>query len=974
MIRQHSVEIRSIRWNISGLSGARPRFGSKKRAVASVRGVLTLGVLSALLLFAARPARCQTETVLYNFTGGSDGGSPASSLTYRDGNLYGTTFFGGVGYLGLGSGTVFELSPNGRGDWNEVVLYNFCSQGGANCTDGAFPNGPVVFDNMGNLYGIAPEGGNVLNCPFSVGCGVAFELSPQGAGWTETVVHAFCSQFSGDVCHDGTYPGGVLLIDQAGNLYGQVAAGVFELSPSSGGWSDEFISFNIENSRSGLTMDANGNIFGDAEQASTGKEVVFELSPNSSGDWTTNPLYIFANSPGVVVWGRPVLDLAGNIYAARVSTCTSHTFEHVCTQEIVYKLTPASPEWTRTNLYVSPQIETEVGSAYAYTGSLTLDAAGNVYGTTLLGGTNNLGSVFELAAPAAGEAYTEKTLWNFSGTDGSEPGSSVILDNDGNLYGTASGGGSGGNGVVFEVSPERSTTTITLTSSANPSTSGQAVTLTASVNSSAGAPPNGETVTFNNGSVVLGTASLGAGAASLTTSSLPTGIDTITATYSGDSTFASGMSPTLRQVVNSTKKSATATALVSNLNPSTYGQPVTWSATVTTSGSVVPTGNVTFMWSSSAIGTATLNASGVATLTRSNLNADAYPLTAVYKGDAYNLGSMSPIVDQVIQQTTSSATLTSSPNPSTPGEAVTFTAKISSPTVKATGPVSFTAGKTVLGTVELSNGKATFTTSTLATGSTTVTVTFDGDSNIPGSSASVTQVVQQSIGSGTSSTALSYTENPSTLAEAFTATATSSSGTPSGTMTFSVGSTTLGTVALTGGIATFNTTTLSVGSNTVMATYSGNSQIETSSAWVTQTFVMPVSGALYLQQEGGSAGGATTFGLGTSSANFVPYYTGLPNNPSPTGQLLVGTFPAGTLINFGMYTTFGSQSGYAFSTGTDQASLVSFADLSNSLGMDHGITQQTSPTTWLLHLDDALSYLFDDDNNDVLMELIVAPN
>jgi len=189
-----------------------------------------------------------------------------------------------------------------------------------------------------------------------------------------------------------------------------------------------------------------------------------------------------------------------------------------------------------------------------------------------------------------------------------------------------------------------------------------------------------------------------------------------------------------------------------------------------------------------------------------------------------------------------------------------------------------------------------------------------------------------------------------------------------------VRSITLGTVALTSGKAVLNTTTLAVGSNTVTATYSGNSEIAASSAWVTQTFVMPVSGALYLQQEGGSAAATTTFGLGTSSANLVPYYTGLPNSPNPTGELLVGTFPAGTLINFGMYTTFGSQSGYAFSTGTDQASLVSFADLSNSLGMDHGITQQTSSTTWLLHLDDALSYLYDDDNNDVLMELIVVPN
>ncbi len=286
-------------------------------------------------------------------------------------------------------------------------------------------------------------------------------------------------------------------------------------------------------------------------------------------------------------------------------------------------------------------------------------------------------------------------------------------------------------------------TTTTLVSSLNPSLVGQAVTFTATVTSSAGSPPNGEIVTFYNGSAVLGTAPLSAGIASLTTSSLPAGTFTITATYAGDATFAPSTSPGLRQVVNSTTKSATSTVLVSSLNPSIYGQKVTWTVTVTTSGSVPPTGKVNFNWSVFSIGSANLNSSGIATLTRSNLNADPYPLTAVYVGDANNLGSASAILNQVITQATSTATLTSSPNPSTQGESVTFTATITSPTTTPTGPVTFTAGKTTLGTVELTKGKATLTTSTLAVGSTTVTVTYPWNSNISESSASVTQVVQQ---------------------------------------------------------------------------------------------------------------------------------------------------------------------------------------------------------------------------------------
>ena len=142
---------------------------------------------------------------------------------------------------------------------------------------------------------------------------------------------------------------------------------------------------------------------------------------------------------------------------------------------------------------------------------------------------------------------------------------------------------------------------------------------------------------------------------------------------------------------------------------------------------------------------------------------------------------------------------------------------------------------------------------------------------------------------------------------------------------------------------------------------------------IDDTFVMPYNGMLYLQQKGGEAGASTDFGIGTSPANFVRYYSGLPNNPSPTGEVMVGYFSKGTVINFAMFTQFGAQSGWAFSTGSTPASVVAFWDVDNSLHMGGKITQQTSPTTWLLHLDDALSYLYDDDDNDVLIQIRVAP-
>jgi hypothetical protein len=370
------------------------------------------------------------------------------------------------------------------------------------------------------------------------------------------------------------------------------------------------------------------------------------------------------------------------------------------------------------------------GGGVEFNGDGTIDVLlGNGDGTfqpavTYDSGGYGTGSV--VAADVNGDGKTDivtATQSVIPGPDGNRDGlASVLLNNTGS--------------TVFQ-------TTTLLLSSLNPSLAGQAVTLTAVASSAAGIPQGGE-VTFYYYEVpgIVGTASLSGGTASINTSSLPIGTSVITAIYRGSGQYGPSMSPALQQAVNPTTKSVTSTALASSLNPSIYGQKVTWTATVTTSGPATPTGKVNFKWDGYSIGSATLNASGVATLSRPNLNVYTYPLTAVYAGDANNVGSTSAILNQVVKETTSTAALSSSANPSTDGQAVTFTATITSPTVTATGPVTFTAGKTVLGTAQLSNHKATFTTSTLAVGSTTVTATYSGDSNIAESSASVMQTVQ----------------------------------------------------------------------------------------------------------------------------------------------------------------------------------------------------------------------------------------
>ncbi len=402
-----------------------------------------LAVLSALLaiLTAGSSVAAQTGTVLYAFTGGSDGGQPFARLTADGaGNFYGTTAVGGLGY-----GTVFELSPNGSGGWTETVLHAFT--GGA---DGAYPLGsPVIFDGQGNLYGTAVEGG-------ANGFGVVFELSPARKGWNETVLYNFASGAG------GVYPFNGLIMDSAGNFYGTdnvyqsghaITEGVFELSQSGGNWTEKVIYDNevaVANfGGGGLTMDSAGNIFG----VSSGgflPQIVFELSPNGHGGWNSTMLHSFQKR--YYAEGTPVLDKSGNVYGTTSSGGASNN-------GTVYKLSPGkNGKWTEEVLYAFKG-GTQDGSA-PYAG-IVFDAAGNIYGTTAGGGPSDDGTVFELVASVGKgrHGYQEKVLWSFNGTDGSQPFGSLILDGAGNLYGTAAlGGNSGctndqGCGVVFEVTP-----------------------------------------------------------------------------------------------------------------------------------------------------------------------------------------------------------------------------------------------------------------------------------------------------------------------------------------------------------------------------------------------------------------------------------------------------------------------------------------------------------------------------------------
>ena len=385
-----------------------------------------------------------------------------------------------------------------------------------------------------------------------------------------------------------------------------------------------------------------------------------------------------------------------------------------------------------------------------------------------------------------------------------------------------------------------SPTTTSLTSTPNPSVKGQTVTLTATVSPvppAVGVPTG--TVTFKDGATSLGTVTLVNGSASLTISTLAVGSHSLTAAYSGGGNFQASTSAAITQTVN---QGSTSTSLTSTPNPSTVGQTVTLTATVsaTSPASGVPTGTVTFRDGGTTLGVVTL-VNGSASLTVSTLATGNHSLTAIYSGSADFLGSTSPIVIQAVNLLSTSTSLTSTPNPSTTGQAVTLTATVS-PVPPAsgvpTGTVTFRDGNASLGTVTLVNGSASLNISSLALGSHSLTAVYSGSATFAGStSPAVTQVVNAPAAAATS-TSLNTTPNPSSLGQAVTlsSTVTSNAGVPTGTVTFKDGATTLGTVTLVNGSASLNISTLAVGSHSLIAAFNGNASFAASaSAARTQT-------------------------------------------------------------------------------------------------------------------------------------------
>jgi uncharacterized repeat protein (TIGR03803 family) len=403
--------------------------------VGATTAALAVTIVFGLTVVTTGAAHAQSFQLIYTFGGGLDGGQPYSGLTINaKGDLFGTTHAGNQGinwgqvyalrHSGSGytfsdltlvdgaldapavfgpNGTFYTTSPNNLSFyhhgyalnvsppstvvcfgipclWNANVINVF--SGGA---DGGTPNyGALIFDQAGNMYGTTSLGGS--------GNGVVYEMVGSGANWTEQAIYAFAGS------PDGATPYSGVIFDNAGNLYGTTTAGgasgngaVYELSPSGSGWTEQVLySFTGGSDGSyptaGLIFDASGNLYGATNVGGTGGGgTAFELSP-SGGGWTYSLLYSFTGGANCGPWA-----------------------------------------------------------------SLTLNG-GNLYGTTVCDGANSAGNVFELSP--SGNSWTYSSLYDFTGgNDGQFPYSYVLFDPAGNLYGTTLRGGTFLQGVVWKITP-----------------------------------------------------------------------------------------------------------------------------------------------------------------------------------------------------------------------------------------------------------------------------------------------------------------------------------------------------------------------------------------------------------------------------------------------------------------------------------------------------------------------------------------
>ena len=474
---------------------------------------------------------------------------------------------------------------------------------------------------------------------------------------------------------------------------------------------------------------------------SPGDDVIFTLS-RTSGTWAfmVQNLTTPANS-GAVPITQPVnlngvAGLMAGIYASNAGNATVRT-ETVSSFSFSAGVQSVIPLTSTTTTLMSSLNPSMPGQSVTVTATVApATATGTV---TFMDGANMLGT-----GPLSGGTTTFSTSALTTGMHSL----TAVYSGDANDASSTSAA------LTQTVLPTATSTT--LMSSLNPSVFAQNVTFTATVSPAAATG----TVTFKDGANTLGAGGLAGGMATFSTAALSVAAHSITAVYGGDTNDTASTSAAFTQTVN---QAATTTTLMSSVNPSSFGQGVTLTATV---APATATGTVTFKDGATTLGSSPL-ASGMTTFSTDALSVAAHSITAIYSGDTNDLSSTSAVFTQTVNQAATTTTVTSSVNPSTFGQSVTLTATVAPAT--ATGTITFKDGATTLGSSALAGGMATFGTAVLSVAAHSITAVYGGDTN---DAASTSVALTQTVNQGATTTALMSSLNPSTFGQNVTLTAT----------------------------------------------------------------------------------------------------------------------------------------------------------------------------------------------------------
>jgi hypothetical protein len=831
------------------------------------------------------------QSVTFTATVSGSGGIPTGTVTLKDG----ASTLGSGALNGSGQAT-FATSTLTAGAHSITAVYSGDS-------DFSGSTSPVLTQNV-TVNSSSTSVSSSVN-PSASGQSVTFTATVSGAGGTPTGAVTF---------KDGATTLGTATVSGGGQATlstGSLSIGSHSITAAYGGdlnysgSTSPVLAQNVtaNSSSTAVTSSSNPSVFG--------QSVTFTATVSGSGGTPTGTVSF---KDGATTLGSGTLNGSGQVtFATSTLTAGSHSITAVYGGDTNFS-SSTSPVLTQSVTTTSSSVAigssadpSTFGQSVTFTATVT-GSGGTPAGTvTFKDGATTLGAGTVNGTGQATFSTSSLTVGGHSIT--------AVYGGDSNYAGSTS--------AVLTQSVIVTSSSVAISSSVNPSTFGQSVTFTATVTGSGGTPTG--TVTFRDGATTLGSGMLnGSGQAAFATSVLTAGTHSITAVYSGDSNFAGNTSAVLTQSIAANSSS---TSVTSSVNPSAFGQAVTFTATVSGAGGT-PTGTVTFKDGATTLGSGTLNGSGQASFATSSLAAGGHSITATYSGDSNFGNSVSSVLTQTVNQNSSGTSVTSSANPSIYGSPVTFTATVTGTGGTPTGTVTFKDGGTALGSATLNgSGQAALSTSSLSTGAHSITAVYSGDSNF---SSNTSPVLTQNVAVNSSSTAVTSSANPSAFGQAvtFTATVNGAGGTPTGTITFKDGATTLGSGTLNGsGQATFAASALTAGAHSITALYGGDSNFSNSTS--------PV-----LTQSVGQTAAGTSL---SSSANPSSYNTPVTFTAIVTGT---GGTPTGTVTFKDGATALGT----ATINGSGQAALTMSSltagshPITATYSGDANFSSSTSPT------------------------------